>query len=96
MKQSELDARRRKLLLRSAELRVRLAWHGSELERTTSPVMAVADAALAGGRWLQQHPVAAATLLALLAVRRPRRAVRWGLRALGAWRWLRVLRVFVR
>jgi hypothetical protein len=96
MKQSTLDARRRELLLRSAELRVRVAWHGAEVARATGPLLAVADGAMAGGRWLQRHPVAVATLFALLAVRRPRSALRWVMRGLAAWRWLRIARLFVR
>jgi hypothetical protein len=96
MKQSTLDARRRELLLRSAELRVRVAWHGAELARSTGPVLAVADGTLSAARWLQAHPVAVATLFAVAAVRRPRAALRWVMRGLAAWRWLRIVRIFVR
>ncbi|TMH07972.1 MAG: hypothetical protein E6H79_03630 [Betaproteobacteria bacterium] len=96
MTHSSLDARRRELLLRSAELRVHVTWQAAELARAAAPVFAVADGALAGGRWLQRHPLAVAALLALVAVKRPRAALRWGLRALGAWRWLRLLRVWLR
>lgn len=92
MTHAELEARRRQLLLRSAELRVHVAWQGAEVARAMAPVLSVADGALAGGRWLQRHPLAVAALFALVALRRPRAAMRWGLRALGAWRWLRLVR----
>jgi hypothetical protein len=96
MTHSSLDARRRELLLRSAELRVHVAWQAAELARAAAPVFAVADGALAGGRWLQRHPLAVAALFALVAIRRPRTALRWGLRVVGAWRWLRVVSTWLR
>jgi len=90
----ELDQRRRALQLRSAELRVRMAWHGAELARTAAPLLVTADVGLAGARWLKRHPWGLLVVAAALALRRPRVALRWLRRAVGAWRWLQIMRAW--
>jgi hypothetical protein len=90
----ELEERHRALVLRSAQLRVRVAWHGAELARAAAPLLTTADVGLTGGRWLKRHPWAVAAVAAALALRRPRVALRWLRRAIGAWRWLQIVRAW--
>lgn len=73
--------RQRQLLLRSAELRHTLAHQARALQ---SP-LALADRLHAGLHWLRQHPVLPLAALGLLALRRPRRILRWLPSLLGGW-----------
>jgi len=75
----ELVRRQRQLLLRSAELRVTLAYQAQALK---SP-LAFADQLRAGVRWLGQHPVWPMIALALLALWRPHPLLRWVPRLVG-------------
>lgn len=77
-----LAERKLQLLIRSAELRVTLA-HEARALRTP---LAVADHAVAGVQWLRDHPVWPLGTMALLAILRPRRALRWASRLLLGWR----------
>lgn len=77
--------RQQRLLARSAALRAGI---GAELARLETP-FGVADHARHGWHWLAGHRQTVAIGLALWVLFRPRRAVRWGLRAWGLWQALR-------
>jgi hypothetical protein len=77
----ELARRQQQLLVRSAELRVTLGQQARVLE---SP-LALADQARAGLQWLRNHPLWSLLSLALIAVTRPRRALRWTSRLWWGW-----------
>lgn len=77
--------RQQQLLVRSAELRVTLAHQAQALEGP----LAVADQARAGARWLYRHPEWPLGALALLALLRPRRALRLAGRLWSGWKTLR-------
>jgi len=82
-----LRQRQLALLLRSELLRQRL---GMEAQALKVP-MAWADRARAGWLWVQAHPQWPLAGAATVALLRPRRALRWGLRLLWAWRGLQRL-----
>jgi hypothetical protein len=77
----ELARRHQQLLVRSAELRVALA-HQARVLQTP---LALADQARAGLHWLRAHPQWPLGALLLLAVTRPRRALRWASRLWMGW-----------
>ena len=79
--------RQHRLLLRSTELRGRLAADAVVLRRP----LALADRVREGWRWLRVHPEVPLAALVVVAVLRPRRAWRWGLRAWSGWLMLRRL-----
>lgn len=79
-----LARRQQQLLRRSAELRVALAHQAQALR---SP-LALVDQLRAGIHWLRQHPVLPLAALALLALRRPPRLLRWLPRVVGGWQLL--------
>ncbi len=79
--------RQQGLLLRSTELRGRLAADAVVLQRP----LALADRVREGWRWLCAHPELPLAALVVVAVLRPRRVWRWGLRAWSGWRTLRRL-----
>ncbi|MDP3702707.1 MAG: YqjK family protein [Hylemonella sp.] len=81
----ELARRQQRLLLRSAELRDTLAQQTRDLRS----VLALADQLRVGVHWLRQHPVLPLATLAWLALRPPRRLLRWIPSALAAWHLLR-------
>jgi hypothetical protein len=95
-RERRLVERRNALLLRSAELRIELAWQGSNLLRSAQPVVGIAEGTMAGARWVGRHPLAVASLVLVLALRRPRTAMRVARRALIAWRVVRFLRAWTR
>jgi hypothetical protein len=78
----ELVARRSQLLAQSARLRERL---GAELEEFRAP-LGVVDRLGAGWRWLLANPQWPLAAVVVLAVARPRRALRWAARGLWLWR----------
>ena len=86
-----LRARQNALLLRSAELRGRLATDAVVLQRP----LALADRVREAWRWVRVHPEAPLAALVVLAVLRPRRMLRWGWRAWSAWRRLRRLQAWL-
>lgn len=69
--------RRAALVQRSRALRAGLVADAQALR----PALTAADAVRDGLHWLRAHPLWLAAAVALLALRRPRRALRW------AWRW---------
>lgn len=79
--------RQHRLLRRSTELRGRLAADAVVLRRP----LALADRVREGWRWLRAHPEVPLAALVVVAVLRPRRAWRWGLRAWSGWLTLRRL-----
>lgn len=82
-----LALRQRLLLLSSTELRGRLAADAAVLQRP----LALADRVQQGWRWLRANPAAPIAVVVVVAVLRPRRAWRWGLRLWSGWRMLRRL-----
>lgn len=79
--QNELTQRRQRLLVRSAELRMTLAAQAQVLQVP----LALVDQARAGVYWLRSHPQWPLGALALLAVVRPRRTLRWATRLWWSW-----------
>lgn len=77
----ELMQRQQRLLVRSTELRLRLA---SQAQVLQAPLAAI-DQARAGVQWLRNHPQWPLGALALLALVRPQRAMRWASRLLWGW-----------
>ena len=74
--------RQHALVLRSNELRLRLERDVIRL----APTLALADRGLAGLHWVRAHPEYPLGALAVLALARPRRVLRWGLRLWWVWR----------
>lgn len=84
-----LAERRERLLVRSAELRQRIAQDGGAL----APPLALADGLREGWRWLRTHPEWPAGAALALLLLKPRRALRWASRGWWAWRlWQRARR----
>jgi hypothetical protein len=77
----DLQLRRERLLVRNAALRQRLTRHVIELD---TPI-ALADQAIAGLHWLRRNPEWPLGALAFWIAFRPRRALRWAVRAWWAW-----------
>ncbi len=78
---TELAERKQQLLIRSAVLRVSLA-HQAQVLRGP---LAMADTVRNGTQWLRRRPQWPLAALALLALRRPRRALRWATRLWSGW-----------
>lgn len=81
-RERQLWHRQQRLLTRSAVLRERL---GTDLATLQAP-LALADSAVAAGRWLDGHRELVGAGALLLALRRPRRALRWVGRGWALWR----------
>lgn len=79
-----LAQRQRRLLARSGELRLHLAAEAAVLQRP----LELADRVHQGWRWLRTHPEVPLVGLVVVAVLRPRRAWRWGMRLWLGWRTL--------
>lgn len=83
-----LRLRQMELRLRSAELRVKLASDALALRRP----IALADRCYQGWLWLRERPHwllgGAGGMVTVLALRRPRRLLRWAASGLWAWRLL--------
>lgn len=94
-RQLALAVQRERLLVRSATLREHVATHSAAL----APALAVADTVRNTVFWLRAHPLAVVSALLAIAVLRPRKAWRWGMRAWSAWqfvnRWRRRLGTWV-
>lgn len=74
-------------MLRSAELRQSLAIQVVPLQAP----LALADRARAAWQWLRANPEAPIAAAVVIAVLRPRRAWRWGMRLWWGWRnWRRL------
>jgi len=82
-----LALRQQVLLLRSVELRGRLAADAAVLQRP----LALVDHLHEAWRWLRANPAAPIAAVVVVAVLRPRRVLRWGLRLWWGWRTLRRL-----
>jgi hypothetical protein len=75
------------LLARSADLRASIT---NELA-TWQPALYWADRAREGWIWLRDHPEWPVGAALVLAIARPRRSLRWGLRLWSGWRlWRRL------
>lgn len=81
-RRAQLQARRERLRLRSAELRMAI---GRDAQGLAGP-LALADQARAGWQWLREHPALPAGVLVAWIVLRPRRALRWTGRLWSGWR----------
>jgi hypothetical protein len=79
---TELSRRQQQLLIRSAELRVALAQQAQVLQAP----LALADHVRTGVLWLRDHPQWPIGALILLALKRPRRTLRWAARLGWGWR----------
>lgn len=91
-KHIDLALRQQLLVLASAELRARASQDLSLL----GPPLHFADRARDGWHWLKAHPEGPLLAVGVLALLRPRRAVRWSLKLWGAWRmWRKLRRVLV-
>jgi hypothetical protein len=77
----ELSRRQQQLLIRSAELRVTLAHQAQVLQAP----LALADKVGTAARWLREHPQWLLGALVLLALKRPRRILRWASRLMWGW-----------
>jgi YqjK-like protein len=82
MHEPELTLRREQLLVRSAQLRSRLA----QESRMLGTPLALADQTVAATRWLIQNPQWPLGALVVWIVFRPRRALRWAARL--SWLWV--------
>ena len=77
-----LAQRQTELLMRSEQLRARIASDAQVLQRP----LALADSVSAGWNWLRVHPEATLAAVAVVVVLRPRRALAWATRLWGGWR----------
>ena len=82
-----LARRQRALLVRSAELRAQLS---TDLQ-VLAPPLRLADQVWDAWRWLRAHPAVPVSVVVALAVLRPRRALRLGLRLWWGWQTFRRL-----
>jgi hypothetical protein len=82
MNDDELVLRQQRLLMRSAELRLKLSDQTQLFKRP----MAIVDHAQAALHWLYCNPKWPLGVLLVLVVLRPRRTLRWGSRLWWAWR----------
>ena len=78
-KLATLRQRRQDLLVRSTVLREQLVAHSAAL----APAGHAIDGVVHTVRWLRTHPAVPIGVAAVLLVRRPRQALRWGIR----WGW---------
>ena len=81
MNKHELMLRQQALLLRSAQLRLRLKEQTLVVQRP----LALADAAQTGLHWLYRYPALPIGAAALLLALRPNQAMVWADRAWQAW-----------
>ncbi|MDP1900978.1 MAG: YqjK family protein [Rubrivivax sp.] len=82
-----LARRQHALVVRSSVLRGRLAADAAVLQRP----LALLDSVRNAWQWLRAHPEGPLAALVVVAVLRPRRAWRWGLRLWWGWRSLKRL-----
>jgi hypothetical protein len=87
----ELQARRTRLLQRSAVLRQQAACELQKME----PVFVVGDRLLQGWTWLRRNPGYLAGALAVLVVLRPRAVLRTTVRAWTLWQSLKRARGWI-
>ncbi|GAB4550450.1 MAG: hypothetical protein IV105_03670 [Rhizobacter sp.] len=92
----DLSRRQQALLVRSAELRVALAWQSRALVRPLALVDRVRSGTRALRDWSAAHPHWLLIGLAALAIARPGRAWRWASRGWWSWRLLRRVLVLSR
>jgi len=92
-RQLELTLECQRLQMRSAQLRDQLFDQSSVL--LTRPLW-LADQTLSTVRWLGAHPLVLLTAGVVTVVLRPRKVLRWGLRAWTVWRNVRHWRQTIR
>jgi hypothetical protein len=86
-----LALRQRELLLHSALQRQALVQDLHAL----APPLGLADRVRGGLHWLRAHPELPLAAVVVIALLRPRRALRWSTKVWAAWRLWRKLRRFV-
>jgi hypothetical protein len=86
VRQLELALERQRLQMRSAQLRDQLSDQSDVL--LTRPLW-LADQTLSAVRWLGAHPLVLLTAGVVTVLLRPRKTLRWGLRAWTVWRSIR-------
>jgi hypothetical protein len=91
-----LRQRQQELLLRSAELRVGLAWRSQGLARSLGWIDTLRGGTHALIDWSAAHPLWMAAGIAALVIARPRRAWRWLRRGWWGWRVMRRASAFAR
>ena len=79
---AELGLRKQRLLMRSADLRDRMAAHAEGL----APLFNAADQLRAAGAAVRRHPEWVAGVVVVLAIARPRFVWRWAQRGFVGWR----------
>jgi hypothetical protein len=77
--------RQQSLALRSIELRLQMERDVMRL----APTLALVDRGISGLHWLRTHPQYPLGAAAVVALLRPRRALRWGMRLWWGWRSVR-------
>lgn len=83
----QLALARERLIERSRTLRLTAV----EQSEALGPALRLVERARAGADWVRTHPAVVAAVFVGLAVARPRRLWRWGLRLWGGWRLLQQL-----
>lgn len=76
---------RERLLVRSANLRERVADQSSAL----TPALMLGDRVRDTARWLRHHPAVLVSAFVVVVVVRPRVAFRWSIRVWSAWQFVR-------
>jgi hypothetical protein len=90
-RERELQLKRERLLVRSAELR----WAMGRQAQALATPLAIADQVQAGVGWLRRNPEWPLGALVVLVVLRPQRALRWAGRAWWSWRlWRKAARLW--
>ena len=78
----EIALKKQRLLIKSEQLRNEFGRNGLGVK----PVFQVADAGVAGARWLQRHPEVVVGVAVTLVVARPKTVWRWSRRAYTGWK----------
>jgi hypothetical protein len=82
MNSLEIALKKQRLLIKSQQLRDDFGRNG----RGMKPAFQVADAGVAGVRWLQRHPEVVVGVAVTLVVAKPKTVLRWGQRAYTGWK----------
>ncbi|MBK7684854.1 MAG: YqjK-like family protein [Rhodocyclaceae bacterium] len=82
MNNLEIALKKQRLLIKSEQLRNEFGRNG----RGIKPAFQVADAGVAGVRWLQRHPEVIIGVAVTLVVAKPKAVLRWSQRAYTGWK----------
>lgn len=89
-REAALIERQRQLVVRSAELRIAIAYEALPLEAPLAFADRVANIARGTRDWALAHPLWIVGAVVALVVAKPRRATRWARRGWRLWRLVRV------